>query len=268
MGLGGKVLQPVPVHAQVIQLARLERRGAGNLPGAGAVVVQNVRQAVAALALKYAVQHAGVVAKQHRLVVVDAFVAEQADVEQFVPAQRPVKAAGLERLQQQLLRVADAVLADGHQPPRNGLVVFVDAVAGTGGQPHAGRLHGGVEFFVHRGFNHIVGIHKPYIVAAGVVQPGVAGVRRAAVGLVEHADARVGLGQFVAQCAGVVGAAVVDEQQLKVGKRLRQNAAHGALQVILGVVDAGNDADFGGLAHGVLLLCGFALYKKRCFASV
>ena len=253
VGLGGKVLQPVPVHAQVVQLARLERRAAGDLPGAGAVVVQNVRQAVAALALKHAVQHAGVVAKQHRFVVVDAFIAEQPDVEQLVPAQRPVKAAGLESFQQQLLRVADAMFADRHQPPLDRAVLLVDAVAGTGRQPHAGRLHGGVELFVHRGFDQVVAVHKAHVIAAGVVQPGVAGVGGAAVFLVEHADARVGFGQLVAQRAGTVGAAVVDEQQLKVGKRLRQNAAHRAFEVILGIINAGDDTDFGGIAHGVLL---------------
>ena len=95
---GGKILQPIPVHAQVIQLARREA-GRGNLPRAGAVMVERITQAVAFLALKHAVQHAGVVAKKHRFIVMDAFVFKQARIKQLVPAQRSVKGAGLKRIQ-------------------------------------------------------------------------------------------------------------------------------------------------------------------------
>src|SRR5699024_348765 len=143
-GLHGKILQPVPVHAQIVQLARRERAAAGDLPGPGAVVVQDVGQAVAAFPFKNAVQPAGVVTEKHGLVVVDALVPEQADVEQLVPAQRPVVAAGLESFQQQFLGVPHAVAADLYHPPGYGAALLVDAVAGAGGQPDAGSLHGAV----------------------------------------------------------------------------------------------------------------------------
>ena len=61
-------------------------------------MVKHIGQAVAALTFKDAVQHTGIVAKQHRLIVMDAFFLEEPRVKQLVPAQRPIETAGLECL--------------------------------------------------------------------------------------------------------------------------------------------------------------------------
>ena len=82
---GREVLQPFPVHPQIIGLARRET-GCGDLPGAGAVVIQHIGQAVAALPLKDTVQYAGIIAKKHRLIVVDSLFFEKPCIKQLVPA--------------------------------------------------------------------------------------------------------------------------------------------------------------------------------------
>ena len=84
-GTGREVLQPLPVHPQVVGLARRKARRC-DLPGAGAVMVKHIGQAVAALTLKYTVQHAGIVAEKHRLIVMNALFLKQPRVEQLVPA--------------------------------------------------------------------------------------------------------------------------------------------------------------------------------------
>ena len=82
----------------------------------------------------------------------------------------------------------------GDDAALNFAAVLVDAIARAGGQPHAGGLYSGVEFLIHIRRDQIVGIDKADVVAAGVVQSHVAGAGRAAVLLVENADAGIGLG--------------------------------------------------------------------------
>src|SRR5699024_9803839 len=122
---------------------------------------------------------------------------EGADVKQLVPAQRAVEAAGLEGLQQQVLGVAHAVGAQGNIPPGDRRVLFVNGVAHAGGYARAGGLDRIVQPLVHVRLDQIVRIDKADIAPARVVQPDVRGRSGAAVGFVEHADARVGLCQLV-----------------------------------------------------------------------
>ena len=49
-------------------------------------MVKHIGQAVAALTLKYTVQHAGIVTEKHRLIVMNALFLKQSRVEQLVPA--------------------------------------------------------------------------------------------------------------------------------------------------------------------------------------
>ena len=129
-----------------------------------------------------------------------------------------------------------------------------DAVARAGGQPHAIDLYGAVQRCKHGRFYQIIGIDHADVVAAGVVQPGVTGVGRAAVRLVEHPDTGILLCQCVADRGGAVVAAVIDKQQLKVGERLGQNALHSRAQVRPRVVDCGDYADFGMVGHRLFLI--------------
>lgn len=57
----------------------------------------------------------------------------------------------------------------------------------------------------------------------------------------EDADAEVFAGVCVADCAGLVFAAVVDEEQFEVGERLREDAVDAARKVLLHVVDGNYD---------------------------
>ena len=78
------------------------------------------------------------------------------------------------------------------------------------------------------------------------VQPGIARRTRAAIFAVQRPDARVSGCQFVTEGTRVVGAAVVDEQDLQIGGRTGQGAVHRAAQRGRGPV-AGDDD---GNAHG------------------
>ena len=119
-------------------------------------MVQHIRQADRTLAFKHKVQNARVITKEHALIIPHPFVAEGADVEQLVPAQRAVKTACLEGFNQKVLGVAHAVGADGNLPPRDRAVVLINRVAGAGGNPHAGRLDGVVQPLIHIGLNQVV----------------------------------------------------------------------------------------------------------------
>ena len=197
-------------------------------------------------------QHAGIVPEQHGFVVVDVPLPEQPDVEQLVPGQRPVKAAGLEGFQNQRHGVDFSVLPQGHGLAGDEGVLLVDGVPGAGGNGRAAVPDGVQQRFVHGGFDEVVGVHKAHVVAPGVVQTHVGGGRRAAVGFVEYPDAGVSFGKFIAQLAAAVGAAVLHQQQLKIREGLRKDAGHRAGQVVFGVVHAGDDAD-GGVGHRKLL---------------
>ena len=85
--------------------------------------------------------------------------------------------------------------------------------------------------------------------AARGIQPGVARRARAAVWPVQRTDARIHSGQGVAKGAGVVGAAIVHQQQLQPGGGIGQRACCGAAQRGCGPV-AGNDDRNVAYAHG------------------
>jgi hypothetical protein len=76
----------------------------------------------------------------------------------------------------------------------------------------------------------------------------------AAVGLVEYPDAGILRGQCVTDFRRAVVAAVVDEQQLKIGEGLRQDAFHCGAQIRPCVVHRGDYADFGMVRHRYFLL--------------
>ena len=113
-------------------------------------------------------------------------------------------------------------------------------------QNHVGVGGQGVQHGPQTGQKRIVGIQKQHPVPARGVQPGIAGRTRAAVCTMQRPNARVCGGQFVTECARVVGAAVVDEQDLQIGGCAGQGTVHRAAQRGRGPV-AGDDD---GNAHG------------------
>ena len=106
-----------------------------------------------------------------------------------------------------------------------------------------GLLHGVVQCLKHRRLDEIIGVHNADVITAGIVQPGVAGVGRAAVGLVEHTDAGILPGQRIADLGRAIVAAVIHQQQLKIGVLLVQNAVYTALNGVLRIVDRHNNTD-------------------------
>ena len=95
----------------------------------------------------------------------------------------------------------------------------------------------------------IIGIEKKHPIAARGIQPSVARRTRAAVWAVQRTDARVLSGKRVAKGAGIVGAAIVHQQQLQPGGGIGQCACGGAAQRGCGLV-AGNDDRNVAYAHG------------------
>ena len=77
-----------------------------------------------------------------------------------------------------------------------------------------------------------------------MVEAKVAGGAYSAVGLVDGLDARVGGGVAVADGAGAVGAAIVDEQQLPIGIGLRNDAVDAPLEPLLGIIYWYYNAEF------------------------
>ena len=225
-------------------------------------MVQHARHTVNILAVIHAVQLAGVIAKEHGFVKMHAFIAEQADVKQLVPAQQPVKAAGFKGIQQQLHGHVPPGNVDVDPGPRHGLFLFVHRVGIAGGNAHIIFADGIQKCFVEIRIHQVVRIHKADVIPAGIVQPNVQSGGRAAVFLVEHPDARVGFGKLSTQLAAAVGAAILHQQQLKVRKALGQNAAHRAGDVILGVIYSCHNGN-GRVRHAKR-----SSHKKRFFSWV
>lgn len=102
----------------------------------------------------------------------------------------------------------------------------------------------GIQAVLHqRGGHGIVGIGEVYVRTGGPGDAGVAGVGQAAVGLVNHAYARVAGGPGVAHGRAIVGRAVVDQQNLQIGVRLRGNRRHAFVEELLDLIYRNNDAD-------------------------
>ena len=102
----------------------------------------------------------------------------------------------------------------------------------------------GVQAVLHqRGCHGVVGIGEVYVRADSLSDTSVAGVGQAAVGLVNHAYARVAGGPGVAHGRAIVGRAVIDQQNLQIGVRLRGNRRHAFVEELLDLIYRNNDAD-------------------------
>ena len=100
------------------------------------------------------------------------------------------------------------------------------------------------------GSDPVITVQKLKISALGLVEGGVPGVGDAGVFLVDDPNPGIPGGICVADGTGTVGAAVVDQQQLKVGVLLVQNALNTAADGVFSVIDRDDDADGGGHKHG------------------
>ena len=86
------------------------------------------------------------------------------------------------------------------------------------------------------GGDGVVGVEEEQPVAACSVDSGVAGIGKPAVGLVDHAYARVAGGRAVADSGRGVGGAVIDDHHLPVPGGLPDHGVHAGLQESFGVV--------------------------------
>ena len=99
-------------------------------------------------------------------------------------------------------------------------------VVGTAGAVCPGLFPQIPQGLQRRRLKGVIGVQKSDIRSRGLLQPQISGGGHAAVGLVEHANAGVSCGVAVAQGRRTVPAAIVDEQQLPIGKGLGQNALY------------------------------------------
>ena len=83
----------------------------------------------------------------------------------------------------------------------------------------------------------VVAVHKGKIIPGRHIDPRVPGVAEAAVFLVDHPDAAVLLGKFIADGPAAVRGAVIHQNDLQVGIGLIPNGFHAFGQVILHLVD-------------------------------
>ena len=89
----------------------------------------------------------------------------------------------------------------------------------------------------------VVAVGKLKIGSPGVSHRQVPGRRHAAVFLMDHADPHIPRGVLVADGAGAILAAVVDEQQLEIRILLPEYAVHAAPQIFLRIVNRHNNGN-------------------------
>ena len=94
----------------------------------------------------------------------------------------------------------------------------------------------------------VVTVHEQDILALCMAQPVIAGVRQAAVGLMDHCDPAVLRRQCVTHRAAVIGAAVIHDEHFQRHIRLRQHRADTALHIVPDVVHRDHDREQA-LAH-------------------
>lgn len=109
---------------------------------------------------------------------------------------------------------------------------------------------GGCQSRPQAGQQFIVGIQEQDPVAGGGVQAGVAGRTGTAVGTVQSGDPGIPGSQTVTQGTGVVGTAVLHQQQLQILGCTLQGAGHCTLQGGGGLV-TGDDDGRGPAVHRV-----------------
>ena len=129
--------------------------------------------------------------------------------------------------------------------PRHGLFLLVHRVGIAGDNAHIVFADGIQKCFVEIRIHQVVRIHKADVIPAGIVQPNVQSGGRATVFLVEHPDAVILPGQLIAESRGAVGAAVIHQQQLPVGKGLPPHALHAVSEKFLRLIDRHNDGNAG-----------------------
>ena len=89
----------------------------------------------------------------------------------------------------------------------------------------------------------VITVQKLEIDALSQIQGMVAGGGDPGVFLVDRSHPGIPGGKFIADRAGAVGAAVVHQKQLQVGKLLVQDAGHTAPDGLFRIVNRHNDAD-------------------------
>jgi len=98
--------------------------------------------------------------------------------------------------------------------------------------PEIGHLH-----LEPVGQGHVVSVHPRDELATGQQQPLVQGRHQSPIRSADEVDPRILFGIPLEDLGRAVGRAVVDDQELEVGLRLRQNALDGLGHVTLRVVD-------------------------------
>ena len=108
-------------------------------------------------------------------------------------------------------------------------------------------LGAGQELLVCPGLQEVVAVHKGHVFSLGQVQSRVSGAAEASVFLVEDLHQGLHGGVGIAEDAGVVGGAVVDEQDL-LHMGLGADGVDAPAQVLGHIVDGNDDRDHGSFA--------------------
>ena len=111
-------------------------------------------------------------------------------------------------------------------------------------QLHAGAPGTVQHHFQHIRGDHVVAVHKHQIPPGGLGNTQVAGPAHPAVGHVQHPEAAVQFSVVAADFQRIVGAAVVDQDDLKFGPGLRQEGIEAVSQPFLCIIDRHHNADF------------------------
>ena len=119
--------------------------------------------------------------------------------------------------------------------------------------PRAALLCRPIQVFQHLGVDGVVTVHIAQPLSLGHWQSVVSRRRLALIGLVNHTNPLIPLGVFVTDCAALVGTAVLNQHQLKIRKRLAQNAVNTIIQVFFRPVYRDNNADYRHFSHPSLL---------------
>ena len=90
----------------------------------------------------------------------------------------------------------------------------------------------------------VVAVEKTHKLACCEIESGIAGVGKPPVGLVNHTDAGIFGGTFIADLAATVGRTIVDQDDFEVAPGLVHKGIHTAVEVLFNLVNRNNDADF------------------------
>ena len=99
------------------------------------------------------------------------------------------------------------------------------------------------QIFEHVFCDPVIWIHKTDVITSGDIQPGITRIGQTAVGFMNDTNSRIPGGKLIAYRTGVIGRAVIHQNDLQVFIGLRENTVQAGTKILLHVINRNDYTD-------------------------